>query len=104
MEMVRTAGMVQGTPDWQLDRAYETETAEMLEKVMADDDFPAYEVTDRIANADYHIGQAISLLCKAADIADEYGRAKELDELIERIEEFRCDMKAEKRRISGRAS
>ena len=29
--MIKTAGMVQGTPDWQLDRMYETESARMWE-------------------------------------------------------------------------
>ena len=95
--------MVNGTPDWQLDRMYETDTARKLEEAYGADNFPAYEVTDRISNADYHIGQAIDALCRAADIADEYGRAKELDELIARIEDFRCDMNSEKRKLEGKA-
>lgn len=32
MEIVRTAGMVQGTPDWQLDMMYESESARMWEE------------------------------------------------------------------------
>ena len=95
--------MANTVTDWQLDRMYETETAEMLEKAFNSEDFfPASNVADMIGNADYHIGQAVTILCGAADLACGYGKAKVLDELIERLEDFRCDMNAEKRRTEGK--
>ena len=95
--------MVQGTPDWQLDRFYETDTARMLEKAYAEEP-PMYEVTDKIGSADDFLGQAINALCKAADFADEYGKAEVLDDLIAKLEDIRCDIQSEKRKFEGRAS
>lgn len=104
MSCIRRAGDVQGTPGWQLDRMFETETARDLERYFNsdDDDFPAYRVTDGIGEADYHIGQAISILSRAADFADRYDRAKPLDKLLETLEEFRCEMGKVKEGFGGK--
>ena len=100
--MVRTAGMVRGTLDWQLDRMYETETEEILEKQYREDDFPGSVVASDIDTAAYHIGQAVSFLCRAYSLADRYGKGGPIDELIGRLEDFRCDMEAERDRMEGR--
>ena len=89
--MVKTAGMVQGTPDWQLDRMYETETAEMLEKAYAEDDFPVSGIEDDFSIAKYHIGQAVRHMIRAANLAEKYGREKKMDELIEVLDDEYMD-------------
>ena len=101
--MVKTAGMVHGTPDWQLDRMYETETEKRLEEIYnSDDDFPASEVAADLNTADYHIGQALGKLCHAGDVADKFGRAKEIDEWIEMLENFRIDLSGYRQKLEGR--
>lgn len=96
----RTAG--QCVSDWNLDRAYETETAAMLEKVMCtDDDFPASSIADYLKNADYHIGQAVVILARVADLAEGWHKEKNLDDLLERLEDFRIDMKGERVKLCG---
>ena len=100
--MIRTAGMAKGTPDWQLDRMYETDTEKVLEKAYADD-VPVYEVTDKIGIAYANICSAVTALCRAADIADKLGKAENLDKLIERLEDLQTDVKAEKLRLEGRS-
>lgn len=101
--MTITAGMVRGTPDWQLDRAYETDTAERLERFMnSDDDFPRSNIASQMNAADGLISQAISAMCRAADLADPYGKAQPIDELTERLEDFRCDVNAYRRKLEGK--
>ena len=101
--MATTAGMVKGTPDWQLDMMYETDTARMLEKAFNSEDFfPASNVADMISNADYHIGQAVTFLCSAADLANGFGKSQPIDDLIGRLEDFRCDMNAHRRKLEGK--
>ena len=95
MTMAITMEMPRVTADWQLDRAYETDTAAALERAMnTDDDFPRTDIASDMSDADHFIGQAIQKLCTAADMADKFGKAKELDELIARLEDFRCDANA----------
>ena len=100
--MIRTAGMAKGTPDWQLDRMYETDTIRALEKAYGDET-PMYEVTDKVGNAYDSICNAITAMCKAADIADKLGKAENLEKFIERLEDLQCDVRAEKLRLEGRS-
>lgn len=87
MPIVKTAGMVNGVPDWQLDRAYETETAEMLEKAYAEDDFPISSIESEFAIAKHFIGQAVDHLIRAANEAEHYGRNQQIDDLIEKLDD-----------------
>lgn len=96
--MAMLAGMVSGTPDWQLDRAYETDTAEALEKAYAEDDFPVSHVADEFGMAKYEIGQAVVHIVRAANIADKYGKADPIDDLIEKLENFEDEMNTVLRR------
>lgn len=101
--MIKTAGMVQGTPDWQLDRAYETETAEMLEAAYQDDQFPFYSIESSFSEARYYIGQAVEHLSRAAEEAAEYGEADPIDALIEKLDDdFRSEMSAVLRKLKER--
>lgn len=89
--ITRTAGMVEGTPDWQLDRMYETETAEILEAQYAEDDFPVSSIESEFSRASYYIGQAVDHLIRAAREAERYGKEKPIDELIEKLDDDLSD-------------
>lgn len=91
--MVKTAGMVHGTPDWQLDRMYETETAQILEAQYAADDFPVSSIESEFDIAKHFIGQALDHLIRAANEAEHYGKEKPIDDLIEKLDDgIRCQM------------
>lgn len=90
MSIVHRAGDVVGTPAWQLDRIYETETAEMLEQYYGQDDFPVSQVESKFSQARYLIGQAVVQLCNAASVADPYGKAKPIDDLISELDDDFC--------------
>lgn len=90
MVEVRMAGMAQGTPDWQLDRMYETDTAERLEKAYAEDDFPVSSVESEFSMAKRFLGQAVVHLVRAANEAEKYGgesKAKPIDDLIGQLDD-----------------
>lgn len=100
--VVKTAGMVTGTPDWQLDRLYEIATEKKLhDSMFTDDDFPATNIADFLSQVDYFIGQADIKLARAGDLAEGWDRAKGIDGLIERLEELRCDINSERRKLCG---
>lgn len=82
-----TAGMCKGTPDWQLDRMYETDTERVLEKVYAEDDFPVSSVKSEFSRASFHLGQAVNHLIRAAKEAERYGKHRQIDELIEKLDD-----------------
>ena len=86
---MRRAGDVQGTPDWQLDRAYETETAQKLEEAYAEgeDDFPISRIESEFSMAKDGIGHAVRHLIRAANEADPYGKAGAIDDLVEKLDE-----------------
>lgn len=93
MSMIHRAGDVVGTPDWQLDRMYETETAEALERAYADDDFPFSSIESEFSTARYFIGQAVVHLARAANYAEPYCKDGPIDELIDRLDDqFEWDM------------
>lgn len=85
--MARTAGMCKGTPDWQLDRMYETDTARILEKVYAEDDFPISSVKSEFSRASHYLGQAVEHLIRAANLAEKYGKHEQIDELIKKLDD-----------------
>lgn len=98
----KRAGDVKGTPDWQLDRMYETDTAEKLASCMnSEDDFPASNIADFLSQVDYFVGQAVLKLARAADLAEGWNKEESLDKLLERLEDWRCDAKSERRRLCG---
>lgn len=84
---MKKAGDVIGTPDWQLDRMYETETAEKLEEVYADDDFPLSDIQSDFSRATYYLGLAVGHLIRAANTAERYGKHKKIDELIQKLDD-----------------
>ena len=84
---MKRAGDVIGTPDWQLDRMYETETAEILEKAYAEDDFPLSDIQAEFSRATYYIGLAVDHLLRASSTADRHGKAKPIDDLIEKLDD-----------------
>lgn len=84
---MKRAGDVVGTPDWQLDRMYETETAEMLERVYAEDDLPLSDIQAEFSRATYYIGLAVDHLLRAANTADRHGKAKQIDDLIAKLDD-----------------
>ena len=91
--MTKTAGMVHGTPDWQLDRLFETDTAAELERQYAEEDLPISQVESQFDRAGYHIGQAVDHLIRAADAADPCGRAQIIDDLVNKLDDdFRSEM------------
>ena len=67
---------------------------------MGSDD--AYAAADRMINAEYHLGQAVSWLIKAADIADRHGRSEQIDEMIRRIEDMEYEVKKCRGSFDGR--
>ena len=84
--IVKTAGMANGTPDWQLDRMFETDTERVLERQYADD-FPIAIVQSEFDMARHHLGQAVVHLIRAAEQADHFGKAKPIDDLIEKLDD-----------------
>lgn len=98
--MVRTAGMANGTPDWQLDRMYETETEKILEQ-QYNDDFPATSVVSDMSAADYHIGQALMFLYRAAGNCTGSEWEKVMDRLTDSLEAYRDGMRLHRNNIEG---
>lgn len=98
--IVRTAGMVQGTPDWQLDRAYELETERELEKAYAEDDLPV--IASYFDQADSLISKITGILCRAADLADKHGFSHRIDAMIEQLEDFQYQMNSSAKDMTGR--
>lgn len=87
---MKRAGDVIGTPDWQLDRMYETETAKDLERAYSEDDFPVSSIEDEFNDAKYHIRQAVRHIIRAANTAEKFGREKPIDELIQELDDEYC--------------
>ena len=66
---------------------YETDTEQVLERVYADDDFPISSVKSEFSMASHYLGQAVMHLIRAANQAKKYGKHKQIDELIEKIDD-----------------
>ena len=72
---------------WQLGRSYETDTAEKLEEVYNAEDLPISCIESEFSLAKHFLGQAVAHLIRAANLADPYGRAKPIDDLVELIDD-----------------
>ena len=81
------AGNLAGTPDWQLDRMYETDTEKVLEKVYAEDEIDDSHIKSEFNRASYHLGQAVDHLIRAAKYAEQFDREKPIDDLIEKLDD-----------------
>ena len=66
------------------------------------DDLERSVIASQISDADYHIGQALYKLCKAFDLTEGTEYQETADALLERFEDFRCDLNSLKRKIEGR--
>lgn len=84
--MIRTAGMCNGTPDWQLDRMYETDTEKRLEEAYAEG-FDDSTIKSEFSMASHYLGQAVDHLIRAAKNAERYGKEKKIDELIGKLDD-----------------
>ena len=66
---------------------------------------PPYDEVDlcyarsRLIDADYDLGQAVQMLCNAADNAEGTEHEKKIEELIERLEDLRCDISARREKM-----
>lgn len=93
---IRKAGDVVGTPDWQLDRMYETETERILEKVYADG--PDYsEQIKELETARKTLDKVIDNLLIAEDdlIGTEHETSYgiKIRDAIHSVEDIDCDVK-----------
>ena len=64
--MIRTAGMCNGTPDWQLERMYETDTEKRLEEAYAEG-FDDSTIKSEFSMASHYLGQAVDHLIRAKE-------------------------------------
>lgn len=53
----------------------------------SEDDFGYSMIESQMNEAKFHINQAIRFLIRAADVADNFGKAKPLDVLIDKLED-----------------
>ena len=75
------------TAAWQMGRSFETDTAKELEEAYNAEDIPISRIESEFNQAKHLISQAIGHLVRAADIADPYGRAKPIDDLVELLDD-----------------
>lgn len=87
---MKLAGDVVGTPAWQRGRSFETDTAQVLEQQYAAEDLPISRVESQFNEAQFHIGQAVRHLIRAADEADPYGCAQQIDDLVNELDDDFC--------------
>ena len=82
------AGDVVGTPDWQLDRMFETDTEEMLEKAYAEGiQIPVTSIASEFSRATYYLGLAVDHMIRAANDAEPFGKHKKIEALIEMMDD-----------------
>lgn len=90
---VRTAGMVQGTPDWQLDRMYETESAQMWAEGNR------YDIIYSLADARSDLGDAMRYLEEAVKDAEDWhsceGKIRSMIDSVEALMDEIKDLKTE---------
>ena len=93
--LVRTAGMTHGTPDWQLDRMYETDTERVLEKAYAEG-FDYSEQIKELEKARKDLDRVIDNLLMAEDdligTEHEYTYGIKIREAIHSVEGVDCDV------------
>lgn len=98
---IRRAGDVTGIPGWQMDRLFETDNERFLEKNQQED-FNQPLVVAALNSAYFLLGQADFQICHAGDNAEYTQWETEIDAMIERLEDFRCDLHALTKKIEGR--
>lgn len=93
--MAMLAGMVRGTPDWQLDKAYEDESAKMWEEQNARSDAwdRMLDSVGYINVALEHLDKATSSLVSAKDQLNGLTAEYRLGSLIDEYENLVCDIK-----------
>ena len=92
--IVRTAGMVNGTPDWQLDRMYEAKSARMWEEQNARD-----KAWDRMIEAcgylnvvGEHLDKALTSLIGAKDEVEGLDCEWKIGSIMDSCEELMCEV------------
>lgn len=93
-------GFAGAVADWQLNRAFETDTAEMLERVMnSDDDFPAKEISSDLKQADFHLEQAIMMIARSGDLADRWEKGERIYDFLAKLEDYRIDLRNHRKEL-----
>ena len=89
--MTKTAGMVHGTPDWQLDHMYEAEGARIWEE--QNREMP-------VSDIDYALGDAWTQLCtvcdklaEAAEHADGFPVEQRIMSMLSGVEEMQDEIR-----------
>ena len=72
---------------WQHGRTFETDTPEELETVYNSEDLPISHIEDEFSQARHYLGQAVRHLVRAANVADPYGQAQMIDELVNHLDD-----------------
>lgn len=99
-----TAGMCKGTPDWQLDRLFETDTAKRLEEAYADgDDYTdqVNELEECIRNLDKVVGYLHEAEQDFNGTGYEFTYGIKIADALHEIEDVNCDIKAIIRLLKG---
>ena len=65
----------------------------------SEDELERSVIASFINEADGYLGQAIYKLCKAFDLTEGSEYQDQADKLLERLEDFRCDLGSLKRKI-----
>ena len=100
MMSVRTAGMVQGTPDWQLDLRVETTAAdEWARQNSTRRDFDLRPCHSSLKMALSCVRNATNYLAAAADKVNGSPLDSEIMTLLGRLEEIEVDLRREERKV-----
>lgn len=94
--MAMLAGMTRGTPDWQLDRAYEQESERLWEAQNAHDEAwnKMLDAVGYLNVALEHLDKATTSLVGAKDKLDGLPSEYRLGSLIDSYEDLVCDIRA----------
>lgn len=96
--IVRTAGMVNGTPDWQLDLMWEGESARIWEEQNAPDPYETQmknaAIDMKCACGDTGISKAIYYLMDAQEELKGTPMEDKVGSLIEVLEDIECDIRS----------
>ena len=97
MDGIRRAGDVVGTPDWQLDRLYETDTERLLEKVYAEDEDYS-SIIKVLDDVDRKLDDVVDdLLYAAEELEKAYqclNSSEKSMELLRKVEGIGCDVRS----------
>lgn len=99
---IRRAGDVTGTPDWQLDRMYETDTAAALEKAYAEPDIT--EQVKELEEARRTLDRVVDNLLAAEDAIGESPLADKIRQAMYEVQDIDCDVGRIIRLLKGGAA